>query len=221
MFADKRDMQFYSDQPLVLALIFCECAKVISGPSCFIKPLKYSLVTAMTSVWKTGLLFKVQFRFGIWQVQVLSFAVIAFGINDLSKYHQAAKILDFSASLPKSHLYCLPLLRIYVRAPALVGLNRDLALFAVFTFSYFPLTGVAAAMWCGPTNGQMDRSGSLYLVSVHEGLAIAGSPPGNVGQRLSLGHAGDHGGAGLHRRHVFQLGDVGLDWNGTADEKRG
>lgn len=55
-------------------------------------------------------------------------------------------------------------------------------------------------------------SGSSYLVSVHEGLAVAGSPPGNVGQRLALSHAGDHGGAALHGCHIFQLGDMGLDW---------
>ncbi len=55
-------------------------------------------------------------------------------------------------------------------------------------------------------------SGTFYLVSVHEGLAVAGSPPGNVGQRLAVSHAGDHGGAALHGCHVFQQGDVGLDW---------
>lgn len=54
--------------------------------------------------------------------------------------------------------------------------------------------------------------GSSYLVSVHEGLAVSGSPPGNVRQRLALSHAGDHGGAALHGRHVFQLDDMGLDW---------
>lgn len=55
-------------------------------------------------------------------------------------------------------------------------------------------------------------SGSSYLVSVHEGLAVAGSPPGNVGQRLAVSHTGDHGGAALYGCHVFQLGDMGLDW---------
>lgn len=55
-------------------------------------------------------------------------------------------------------------------------------------------------------------SGSFYLVSVREGMAVAGSPPGNVGQRLALSHAGDHGGAALHGCHVFQLGDMRLDW---------
>lgn len=54
-------------------------------------------------------------------------------------------------------------------------------------------------------------SGSFYLVSVHKRLAVAGSPPGDVRQRLALSHTGDHGGAAFHRRHVFQQGDVGLD----------
>lgn len=53
---------------------------------------------------------------------------------------------------------------------------------------------------------------TLYLVSLHERLAIAGSPPGNVGQRLTIGHAGDHGSAALHSCHIFQLGDMGRDW---------
>lgn len=60
--------------------------------------------------------------------------------------------------------------------------------------------------------------GTLYLVSVHEGLPVAGSPPGDVGQRLPVSHAGDHGGAALHRCHVLQLGDVGLDWRGGRKE---
>lgn len=46
-------------------------------------------------------------------------------------------------------------------------------------------------------------SGSFYLVSIHEGLAVAGSPPGNVGQRLTLSHTGDHGSAALHGCHIF------------------
>lgn len=52
---------------------------------------------------------------------------------------------------------------------------------------------------------------ATHLVSVHECLAVTGSPPGDVGQGLAVGHAWDHGGAALHGRHVFQLGDVGLD----------
>lgn len=63
------------------------------------------------------------------------------------------------------------------------------------------------------THAQPDGfSGSFYLVSVHEGLTVAGSSPGNVRQRLALSHAGDHGSAALYGCHVFQLGDMGLDW---------
>lgn len=63
-------------------------------------------------------------------------------------------------------------------------------------------------------------SGGLYLVSVHEGLPVAGSPPGNVRQRLAVSHAGDHGGAALHGCHVFQLGDVRLDWRPQRTKKK-
>lgn len=58
---------------------------------------------------------------------------------------------------------------------------------------------------------QVYFSGTFYLVPVHEGLAVAGSPPRNVGQRLAVSHTGDHGGAALYGCHVFQLSDVGLD----------
>ena len=64
-------------------------------------------------------------------------------------------------------------------------------------------------------------SGSFYLVSVHEGLAVAGSPPGNIRQRLALSHTGDHGGAALYRCHVFQLGDMGLDWRPQGTWEQG
>lgn len=53
---------------------------------------------------------------------------------------------------------------------------------------------------------------ALYLVSIHERLAVAGSPPGNVRQRLTISHAGDHGSVALHSCHIFQLGDMGRDW---------
>lgn len=52
----------------------------------------------------------------------------------------------------------------------------------------------------------------LYLVSIHKCLAVAGSLPGNVRQRLAISHAGDHGSAALHGCHIFQLGDMGRDW---------
>lgn len=68
---------------------------------------------------------------------------------------------------------------------------------------------------------QMDFLAASYLVSVHEALAVAGSLPGNVRQRLSLGHAGDHGGAALYGCHVFQLGDVGLDWRARRTKRKG
>lgn len=62
------------------------------------------------------------------------------------------------------------------------------------------------------TDAETDgHAGSLYLDSIHEALPVAGPSPGNIRQRLALSHAGDHGGAALHRRHVLQLGDVRLD----------
>jgi len=61
---------------------------------------------------------------------------------------------------------------------------------------------------------------TLYLESVHEALPVAGSSPGDVGQRLALGHAGDHGGAAVHGGHVLQLRDVGLDWKWGEKKKK-
>ena len=67
----------------------------------------------------------------------------------------------------------------------------------------------------------LDACCALHLVSVAEGLSVAGPPPGDVGAGLPLGYAGRHGNAALHRCHVPQLADVGLDWRETFQSKSG